>query len=116
MCDCGDGPETYRETRPRARKPHKCCECGRTIQPGEIYRLLWGVWEGRPETYKTCSACQDLDAWAHDQSDCFCPTLGDLRQHVIDMVHESGEADIIAEGERRVKEIERAARIAATAT
>lgn len=113
MCDCGDGPSTYRETRPKARKSHKCCECGRMIQPGETYRHLWGVWEGEAKTFKTCDACQDLDAWARDQSDCFCPNIGRLRQGVIDMVHDSGDDDLIAEGTRRVREIERAARIAA---
>jgi hypothetical protein len=113
MCDCGDGPSTYHESKPKARKPHKCCECGRMIQPGETYRNLWGVWDGEPKTFKTCEACLDLDGWARDQYDCFCPTFGNLRWQVLDMVHESGEPDLIAEGTRRVREIERAAGIAA---
>lgn len=83
------------------------------IQPGETYRNLWGVWEGDAKTFRTCAACLDLEAWARDQYDCFCPPLGDLRQEVIDIVHDSGETDLIAEGTRRVREIERAARIAA---
>ena len=38
MCDCGDTPETYRVSRPRAKREHKCCECGGTIRAGETYR------------------------------------------------------------------------------
>jgi len=113
MCDCGDGPETYRESRPKAKKQHKCCECGRAIQPGETYRHLWGVWDGDPKTFKTCDDCLGLEDWARDQMDCFCPRFGDLRQEVLDMVHDSGEQDVIAEGTRRVREIEQRAGIGA---
>lgn len=105
MCDCGDGPSTYRETRPTARREHECCECRGVIKPGEVYRSLWGVWDGDAKTFKTCNDCLELQSWASDDADCFCPTLGNLHVDVLDFVHESGEPELIAEGERMVAAI-----------
>lgn len=105
MCDCGDGPSTYRETRPTARKEHTCCECNGVIAAGETYRLLWGVWDGEAKTFKTCLDCLELHDWADGDTDCFCPTLGNLHTDALDFVRESGDDALIAEGERRVKEI-----------
>ena len=59
-CSCNDnweGPELVVEHYPKARKPHKCCECERTIQPGERYEYVRGLWDGEFETYKTCLGC-----------------------------------------------------------
>lgn len=105
MCDCGDGPETYRETRPVARREHTCCECRGVIRAGETYRSLWGVWEGEAHTYKTCLDCLNLEGWMRDDYDCFCPTFGNLHTDALDFVDESGEADLIAECRRRVADI-----------
>lgn len=55
--------ETLKSTWPRARIPHGCDECGRTIQVGETY---WR-WEGIDDygdgivTQKLCTQC--IDAW-----------------------------------------------------
>lgn len=59
MCNIGDGeaPTLYNETKPKARKQHKCCECGATIEPGETYQRIEGMWEGDFRTFKTCSFC-----------------------------------------------------------
>jgi len=40
-----------------ARKKHKCCECYRTINAGEKYEKVAGVWGGDFSTYKTCIDC-----------------------------------------------------------
>jgi len=45
---------------PKARKEHKCCECHRTIKPGEHYQRVTGVWDHDPNTFKTCTECADL--------------------------------------------------------
>ncbi len=45
---------------PRARKPHRCEECGRTIQPGEIYERYAGTWEGSFFTNIACHQCAEL--------------------------------------------------------
>lgn len=105
MCDCGDGPSTYRQTRPRARKDHTCCECKGEIAAGETYRLLWGVWDGEAKTFKTCNDCLELHDWVEGDADCFCPSLGNLHADALDFVDESGDATLIAECKRRVAEI-----------
>jgi len=55
-------PSCLSETWPKARKAHKCCECGRTIQPGEKYMCISGIWDGRPSRFKTCTECANLGA------------------------------------------------------
>ena len=54
-----DGPKCYTETFPKARKEHRCCECGGRIVIGEIYHLFKGIWD-EPGTYKTCIDCKEL--------------------------------------------------------
>jgi hypothetical protein len=48
---------------PRARKPHKCGECLRTIEPGEIYEKTVGIHEGDFDTYITCEQCVSVRDW-----------------------------------------------------
>lgn len=51
---------TIRDSSPRARKPHKCTECSRTIEPGERYRLWvvieWG-YSGDLVEWRMCTHC-----------------------------------------------------------
>lgn len=60
-CDCSDDSGEPWEwgtiTWHKARKTHTCFECGDTIEPGMRYEVSKGVWDGRFEVYKTCSAC-----------------------------------------------------------
>lgn len=51
-------PSVFRETHRTARKRHICCECGLPILPGERYQEYFGIWEGRPETKRTCAVCE----------------------------------------------------------
>jgi hypothetical protein len=55
--DTDDGPEAFKSVDPVAHKEHTCCECKRTILVGEKYRKESGIWQGRPNRYKTCSDC-----------------------------------------------------------
>lgn len=63
-CDCsyddGESPAVFREITIKARKQHRCCECGDTIQKGEMHELVDGCWEGRWDHYRTCSFCATL--------------------------------------------------------
>jgi len=61
--------ELYRESMPKARKQHVCCECGATIDPGEIYQRVEGMWEGDFATYKTCEFCANVRKKARDDFD-----------------------------------------------
>ncbi len=42
---------------PRARTPHICDECRRTIDPGEHYSRTAAVWEGDFFTNRACLHC-----------------------------------------------------------
>ena len=53
-------PSCYSETMRKARKKHRCCECRGSILPGESYRYKSGIWEGRPDSFKTCVDCEQL--------------------------------------------------------
>jgi hypothetical protein len=59
MCDGyeADGPQCWSEKWRKARKPHRCCACGETIQPGHTYHYLSGIWDGSAEDYKHCARC-----------------------------------------------------------
>lgn len=43
-----------------ARKPHKCCECGKTIQPKEKYEYYSILYDGRWTNYNTCLVCREI--------------------------------------------------------
>ncbi len=60
MSDYDDPPEAWTETRPRARQAHRCCECRGTIEPGEHYQRFSGIWDHRPQRFKTCDDCRAL--------------------------------------------------------
>ena len=53
-------PSCCHATKPRARKRHRCCECGGWIEIWETYHRLDGIWDGRASGYKTCEQCQAL--------------------------------------------------------
>lgn len=44
-------------TTVKARKQHVCCECGIAIEPGDEYERAFGVWDGHPDTFRTCVDC-----------------------------------------------------------
>lgn len=44
----------------RARKPHKCGECHRTIEPGETYEDCRQLFDYGWDRYKTCLGCKNI--------------------------------------------------------
>jgi hypothetical protein len=56
-CDIGDAPSAFRRETRTARKAHRCIECGRAISVGQRYEYASGVWDGRPDSFRTCSRC-----------------------------------------------------------
>jgi len=85
-CDCSCDSYDYEPasvvtvTWRKARKPHECCECGQTIDPGQRYEHVRGLWEDLWDTYETCEACVRI------RKD-YCPrawVYGELRQTIID--------------------------------
>jgi hypothetical protein len=73
-CDCYDydPPSVYRQQARRARKPHKCCDCGAEIKPGDEYLSIFGVWEGEAESFCMCLLCEDM----RTQCEFACVPLG----------------------------------------
>ncbi len=49
--------ELVDETKPVARKPHWCEDCGRRIEPGEKYSRAFLVGDCGPYTWKRCGHC-----------------------------------------------------------
>jgi hypothetical protein len=58
--DPDDGPSCHTQSFPTARKEHRCGECSETIAPGSRYERVTGVWDGRPDTLKTCLSCVEI--------------------------------------------------------
>lgn len=68
-------PGFYHAKMRRARKVHRCAECGRVIALGELYEHVTGKWDGMVDTFKTCEHCKVLregafrateaDEWLH---------------------------------------------------
>lgn len=61
-CDIGvDEFSTMIDSRiNKARKEHKCHECGDTINIGEKYHVQKEVYEGCFSTHKTCLPCMEV--------------------------------------------------------
>jgi len=105
MCSCdNDGPSVMWESKPKAKKRHKCCECRGWIEPGEVYWRVRGVWDGEAQTFSMCADCDGLLSWADDM-DCFCWSFGNVHVDVLDYAGDSGDKALIAEADARIKAI-----------
>lgn len=94
MCSCDwDAvyPDFYTVNYRKARKPHRCSECGIQINPGEKYRYITGKWDGTIGSFHTCNPCVDAAAYMAEHSDCWCPNFGEMYQAIHDEITEHGE-------------------------
>lgn len=92
MSDCGvcigggdyDGcPEFYSMEYPRARKQHRCGECGKTIEIGERYQRFSGKFDGDMFWEKTCENCAEI----RDGFTCYAPPpFGSLWSEMVEYV------------------------------
>ena len=76
-------PEAFKSGTRVARKEHKCCECGKTIEKGEQYQYSSGIWSGEPQEYKQCESCNRLMKKAHTYAEEHghdIPCFRDLRE------------------------------------
>lgn len=106
MCGCDhEQPSAFWETKRKAKKRHKCSECRGWIEVGEVYTATRGVWDGSPSSYKTCSDCWELSAWAESKSECLCLLYGQWHLGIMDDAHDSGDAAYAAEVDARIKAI-----------
>lgn len=85
MCMIDDAEPIYpkRITQPKARKEHKCCECGRPIEIGERHEHVSGICDRRMFSERTCEGCQWAREWLDESCGGFCYTivLEELKEH-----------------------------------
>jgi hypothetical protein len=67
-----DEATIWRESKVRARKEHRCCECGEPIPPGMEYGRATSLYEGGWSTHSRCSACLILAEWVATVTG-YCP-------------------------------------------
>ena len=83
MCSCDyDLPSVFRESWPTAKRPHACCECGSSIDPGEKYYRASGVWNKERSTHHMCMVCRSVLNEAEAEIDDLCICLGQLWETV----------------------------------
>jgi hypothetical protein len=58
-------PDFFQKEFRKARKQHKCCECGEKILVGEKYMRNFGIYDGDASNYKVCGVCE----WVRDTLD-----------------------------------------------
>lgn len=83
MCDC-EMPSVFNQTKPRARKRHRCCECRGWIEAGERYEYSWGIWDGEANIYKTCFGCAELREEVGKVSEC-CIAFTCLHEELLEL-------------------------------
>ena len=88
-CYCeGEPAEVYVKTAHRARRVHRCSECGRAIERGEVYERVFAVWEGDPETLPMCFHCLSMIEFVTASIPCFCWLHHSLHEDVQNAIEE----------------------------
>jgi hypothetical protein len=81
-----DDPSIYCEEVRKAKKEHICSECRRAILKKENYRNVFGVWENKPTTFKTCSHCMIPQDWLRKECNGFLH--GNLEDEILEHAEE----------------------------
>lgn len=71
-------PEFYDTTERKARREHKCCECGMMIHVGEKYLDIVGKWDGEVSQFRQHLRCADACEMIRDTIDGECIPFGYL--------------------------------------
>ncbi|HKR41013.1 MAG TPA: hypothetical protein VJU59_15270 [Paraburkholderia sp.] len=112
-CYCDyDMPSVYVQTTPRARKEHRCAECGSKIEAGQQYERTFGVWDGSADQIKTCLQCVEMRDFVKAHVPCFCWEHHNLHECCIETAREySREAPGLLFGtyRRSIRRVTRAA-------
>lgn len=89
MCmidDCETYSIYHEKDAVRAKKAHKCNECGRPIEPGETYRCTSGLGDGCWTVNKVCAHCTVAAKWLLHNCHGYMDTCvrEDIEHHVED--------------------------------
>lgn len=62
MCeyDYSDAPEVMNTKIVKARKNHKCFECLKIIEVGNLYEFTSGIWPDGPASFHICIICTKI--------------------------------------------------------
>lgn len=91
-CYCDYEPaDAYWASRPIARKAHRCDECGGKIECGERYERVRAIWDGYPDTVKTCVYCLAMRDLVESRMECFCWAHHNLLEDLIETVRDSDD-------------------------
>lgn len=71
-CDCDEPADVCNVTFQKARKSHKCCECGHEITSGQEYKRVKMLFDGFWSDDCICERCDDLQAAFQDLGYCYC--------------------------------------------
>lgn len=112
-CFCDYEPASfYSVATPKARKAHRCDECGHAISPGENYERVGAKWEGMVDTFKTCHRCIALRQHLKAHAPCFCwahgNLLGDAQDTWEHIAHDAAGTGLMFELGRMAVAIKRA--------
>ncbi len=78
-CYCDYEPnEFYSAYERKARKPHKCGECFKSIPVGEVYEYVSAKCDGAMWDSKTCARCLALRKYVEAHLPCFCRMHGSV--------------------------------------
>ncbi len=84
MCavDACEPADVWSQRDRKARVPHRCGECQRTVDTGETYRLFKWLYDGRWSSAKVCRHCLAAGEWL----DVVCGgwPVGMLREELIE--------------------------------
>lgn len=78
-CYCDFDPaDVWNERNRRARKPHRCYECGDTIEIGEDYLYISYLFDGKWSHHKLCDGCEEC--WKILREAGHCLLIGGLQE------------------------------------
>lgn len=106
MCEINidEYPAIWDESLVRARKPHRCCCCRATIQPGEEYLRHFSVFDGAANPAKLCSVCW-ADRCVFNKEHGFICHPAELYNMMYDCSAEHDEADQWAPMLERIRQV-----------
>ena len=77
-CDYDERPDVYTKAVLKARKTHRCYECGGGILPGQVYERVKMFYDGAWEKCNTCQLCLNAREYITAHAPCFCWLHGSM--------------------------------------